>query len=127
MNLHKGKLLSRSTTISSYTAMTSDDLTSFSCINSACNVEKRFLKLFCKLPGAIMGQNRRSGRNLYALVSHHNFFWTRHFIDCYANAHRLAHPFWPGKFVFFRNDHFYCQKVTPFRALRADSWVGFLS
>ena len=30
------------------------------------------------------------------------------------------------KFVFFRNDHFYSQKVTPFRALYADSWVGFL-
>ena len=38
-----------------------------------------------------------------------------------------AHPFWPGKFVFFRNDHFYSQKVTAFRALRADSWVDFLS
>ena len=35
--------------------------------------------------------------------------------------------FWPGKFAFFRNDHFYNQKVTQFvRALRLDSWVDFL-
>ena len=38
------------------------------------NVEKRFLKLFCKLPGAIMGQNGRSGRIWAALESHDNFF-----------------------------------------------------
>ena len=91
------------------------------------NVEKRFLKLFCKLPGAIMGQNRRSGRIWGALESHHNFFWTRHFLDRHVHAHQPAQAFWPGKFVFFRNDHFYSQKVTPFRALRADSWVDFLS
>ena len=28
---------------------------------------------------------------------------------------------------FFRNDHFYSQKVISFRALRADSWFDFLS
>ena len=38
------------------------------------NVEKRFLKLFCKLPGAIMGQDGRSGRFWEALGSHDNFF-----------------------------------------------------
>ena len=40
---------------------------------------------------------------------------------------RVAYPFWPGKFTFFCNDHFYSQKVTPIRALRPDSWVEFLS
>ena len=40
----------------------------------ASNVEKRFLKLFCKLPGAIMGQSGRFGGNLSALESHDNFF-----------------------------------------------------